>query len=1497
MPSRFMRILKHMWFPTALAVCATLVFVVSNATIDSRVDSVLKDPDTHLDGELEKVRASVQDIIREYGSELLQFLSSREALRLYVRPEEPDASYLFRDESDLFRVMADIDRPLMEKEIGLLVVDNAGRVMAWCGWLKGVDDRVVADILQDRTSSTIVKSPSYTYLVGRKPDRGMPPNRASWSIVALVPIASIFDDREGFAPERALRIRRLCAPSRAGYAPASHIEILGRSGPSAGQEHSVPDNGKSPPTEDASTGGGKPVSRVEGLSAEEWTANPAESSDRGVRTRVFALGGNDEMQLGTVRISSQTPDVLALALRREVEDTRNMLLIVLTFLAACWLLRLLMTPGPTGAGSASLQTPATAANETRTDTAGSTGAVFTPRHLLLRAVGSVLVLLLARAALRAADFPGALVGDLGFGPQGHASMTDVGFLGRMFCLGSICGFVVTGLFALAVGGVIAHFIRIAGERRIDSGRDFCRGSVLGLASAFALAFGAGVLALHWLVRFLFEHSRLEFFTVAGGPSISVWVLLAEVGLLLFAAALVVALGRLAWLGTLLARSSYTMPACVGVLGLLVVFSVCGFIGSGGERSAVVMYVPALLALVLPLVFQARRRAAQSTRNADASIPVSPRTPGISIGQVSLAAVLLVFPCLYYGEESYRTRLLSEKVVQLGGRLEEQLDELVSQHLGSVASSARLRIALEKLSVDKTSALSSAAMEEWFDANLADLGVESYVGIRSREGKLISEFSTGVPSIRKWWRGPQRSSNVSDHEEAQEQAEDGSWTTNPIADEPEWRTWQTSCRFAGRDLQVHAGAALVMSWSGSGAGGAARETVGQVVLAVVSPYESIRTPAGIRPPWPWHVPQPGERQPKDYSVAEFQFPTTGGSAGGEKTMRTNDPQTFSGIVVPVWAMGALAEGKPTIRGEQLVGTTSYELHFGIRKVHNTPLGYIALARTLPDDWDAVACFLALVFVFVCVSTVVLGVGRLGASVLLMPARGGLTMLRPFDSARWGMARKLVVAITTISFVPILVLATFTGRLMAERGEGDRKERILRRAEIGRAIFKRLYLGELPHGESSSPTAVAAQDAADETSAVVGEDIDIFESGRLLLSSRPEAFTAGLASRFLPPTLYHGIVLSSSEHSVDDVGAITAGVALGGTKGTSAVMSVSAVPEPFTALGIRSKTVGVMLGAYALLILAAWWVGGLAARKISQPLERLVHATERISRGDLDFKLGEPGGSDVGRLVVAFDRMTADLKISRLELARAAREATWREVARQVAHEVKNPLTPIKLSAQHLLRAYDDKAADFGAILADCARTIVAEVELLERIATSFSNVAKLPECKLENVDLNATAREALATFETVFRTQEIVAESRLDERLPAVRADRDWMKRVFTNLIKNAVEAMPGKGRIVVSSWRSNDGVKVAFEDTGLGIPPEVKSRVFEPYFSTKDRGTGLGLSICKRIVDDLGGKIEIESVLGRGTRVEVWLPEGGKDSPPVPQDMQNGRLGDTGSTA
>jgi len=281
--------------------------------------------------------------------------------------------------------------------------------------------------------------------------------------------------------------------------------------------------------------------------------------------------------------------------------------------------------------------------------------------------------------------------------------------------------------------------------------------------------------------------------------------------------------------------------------------------------------------------------------------------------------------------------------------------------------------------------------------------------------------------------------------------------------------------------------------------------------------------------------------------------------------------------------------------------------------------------------------------------------------------------------------------------------------------------------------------------------------------------------------------------------------------------------------------------------------------------------LVLARLTRPLGDLAAAIERAGTGDLTVKVRSPKRSEVTRVAEAFNAMTERLRLLQEDLRRSERLAAWRDVARVLAHEVRNPLTPIRLSAERLQAKAARGSADLAAAVEQGARTIVEETETLDRIVREFSEFARMPPAHRRPTDVNGLLAGIVAEYRLAYPGLAFELES--DPGIGDWSLDPELMRRVFTNVIKNSVEALgPAGGTVRVRSEAAGGRLRLVFEDDGPGIPDAVRQRAFEPYFTTKTGGTGLGLAVCRNAVSEHGGTVRIETPQ-KGARIVVELPE------------------------
>ena len=300
---------------------------------------------------------------------------------------------------------------------------------------------------------------------------------------------------------------------------------------------------------------------------------------------------------------------------------------------------------------------------------------------------------------------------------------------------------------------------------------------------------------------------------------------------------------------------------------------------------------------------------------------------------------------------------------------------------------------------------------------------------------------------------------------------------------------------------------------------------------------------------------------------------------------------------------------------------------------------------------------------------------------------------------------------------------------------------------------------------------------------------------------------------------------------------------------------------------TETLTFIFGIYFIAIVLLLVLVTFLTDRISKPILKLQYATEKISQGDSNIELKIERKDEIGNLVVSFNKMAKELESSKDKLKKAEREAAWRDIARRVAHEIKNPLTPMKLSIQHLYDVFTNgNKNDFPDVLKKTRNIIINEIDKLNHIATEFSNFAKLSGRHYEETDLNEVIEEVLSLYNL---SPNIEFKKDLDQNAGTIFADRQELNRVFQNLIKNSVQAIDESGIIEVKTYRNGPYIYAEVEDNGSGIEPSIMKNLFEPNFSTKSTGMGIGLAITKKSLDDMRAEILFESEVNTGTRVRL----------------------------
>lgn len=421
----------------------------------------------------------------------------------------------------------------------------------------------------------------------------------------------------------------------------------------------------------------------------------------------------------------------------------------------------------------------------------------------------------------------------------------------------------------------------------------------------------------------------------------------------------------------------------------------------------------------------------------------------------------------------------------------------------------------------------------------------------------------------------------------------------------------------------------------------------------------------------------------------------------------------------------------------------------------------------------------------------------------------------------------------------------------------------------------------------PSSVLERMPVDSLAARVGIDLNVYEGSTISRLSRPQLIRDRLVDRRLPIEAYKALYTDADRVTFTDerVGSFTymAGFrALVGEEGRPRyVVSTPILPEQEIIEEERADTVAYLFGSLLLLVLLVVLTGLLLANAISKPIARLRSGLKEVAVGRFGNTLPVDSRDEIGELVETFNEMQHQLSESRIKLARQERQLAWREMARQVAHEIRNPLTPMKLSVQHLRQAFahrvkgPDARNGFSQVFDRITGTLIEQIDSLARIASEFHAFARMPSREMQRIDMNDVIREAIALMQ---EESEIDIRSALSEAPLFIEADRAELRRTYINLIKNAIQAIPApeSGKVEVRTEPEEAAGKAwgcsYVVDNGSGIDDEVGQKIFEPHFSTKTSGTGLGLAIVKKSIEEMRGTIGFTTEVGEGTVFQVRFP-------------------------
>ena len=321
----------------------------------------------------------------------------------------------------------------------------------------------------------------------------------------------------------------------------------------------------------------------------------------------------------------------------------------------------------------------------------------------------------------------------------------------------------------------------------------------------------------------------------------------------------------------------------------------------------------------------------------------------------------------------------------------------------------------------------------------------------------------------------------------------------------------------------------------------------------------------------------------------------------------------------------------------------------------------------------------------------------------------------------------------------------------------------------------------------------------------------------------------------------------------------------------ILLVGSSRRPLIELQRQIISTAMLVGGVGILVavFASLWF----AARITRPVVSLAGAARRVAAGDLGAKVEVESGDELGQLAAAFNRMTEDLVQQKDRTLQAERVAAWRELARRLAHELKNPLFPLQVTVENLMRAKQKSPEMFEEVFQEGTATLLAEINNLKIIIGRFSEFSKMPQPQRQPTQVNEVVRSVLRVFHAQLEEKnQIVVRIELADALPEIPADPDLLHRALQNLVLNAIDAVSQGGELTIRTATLGDRIEVSVSDTGSGLTQEECGRLFTPYYTTKQHGTGLGLAIVQSVVSDHGGRISVESTKEKGTTFRIELP-------------------------
>ena len=479
---------------------------------------------------------------------------------------------------------------------------------------------------------------------------------------------------------------------------------------------------------------------------------------------------------------------------------------------------------------------------------------------------------------------------------------------------------------------------------------------------------------------------------------------------------------------------------------------------------------------------------------------------------------------------------------------------------------------------------------------------------------------------------------------------------------------------------------------------------------------------------------------------------------------------------------------------------------------------------------------------------------------------ILILLNIKHARFTFRTQLLIAFLIISIIPVVLLAIYNRSVVEEKSIVAVSQGLNERSK-----YVEDHINSQITKHSDRTLQLIFENAAKE----LGISFSVFKGSDQIFSSKQQFYDTKIFITKIDPIAFYYLNYLNYRKYIDEDNldnfkyqTLYKKITLNGENFIISVNNAfNKITVPFSVIDADVFLFGMYSFAVILIILFST----IIANRISYPIRKLTGAAKSIGQGDFDISLDVNERGEIKELVDGFNTMAREIQRNQINLAELERENAWKEMAKQVAHEVKNPLTPMKLAVQQLLIAFDDKKKNFGSTLKKLSTTILNQIENLNIIASEFSNFARMPLFKLEKTNL----KEEISKTSDLFLDENIKIEFNTELNEATINADATQLRRMMINFIRNSIQAESKK--IIINLSQVRKEYQISIEDNGKGIPPNDREKIFNSNFTTKEKGMGLGLFLAKRYIESLEGNLSLVKSSRNGTTFKIIIPIDIKD--------------------